>query len=137
MALDLTSLEKAITSLDTALEVYCGNTAADDSVEKEMMRDGVIQRFEYTYELCWKMLKRYLEEYGLEKPDGLTNKQFFRIGHEQGMLRDAEAWFDYLEKRNLTSHTYNEATAREVYESAADFLRDAKFLLAKLKEKAR
>jgi len=83
------------------------------------------------------MLKRYLEEYSLEKPDGLTNKQFFRMGCEQGMIRDVEAWFDYLEKRNMTSHTCNQATAEEVYQTATHFLRDARFLLAKLKEKTR
>jgi hypothetical protein len=52
------------------------------------MRDGVIQRFEYTCELLGKMLKRYVEEYGLERVDFLTGRDPFRVGDEQGPGRD-------------------------------------------------
>lgn len=97
------------------------------------MRDGVIQRFEYTFELSWKMLKRYLEEYGLERVDFLANRDLFRVGYEQGMLRDAEAWLDYLKKRNLASQTYDAATATAVYLSARALLQDGRFLLERLR----
>ena len=135
MPFDLTSLEKAVESLETALATYARAPHPPGSAEHELMRDGVIQRFEYTFELSWKMLKRYLEEYGLERVDTLTNRDLFRLGAEQDLLRDAEAWLNYLRSRNLTSHTYDEATAETVYQSARDFLRDARFLLAQLKAK--
>ena len=136
MALDLTSFEDAVASLEAALDTYRKCESPDGFIEKELMRDGVIQRFEYTFELSWKMLKRYLEQYSLEKPDGFTNKQLFRVGYEQGMLREAEAWMEFLRSRNLTTHTYDKATAQEVYDSAKKFIADAQYLLERLKEKA-
>lgn len=141
MLLDLSSFEKALDSLRTALRVYestekSPETSTDKVIEREMMRDGIIQRFEYTFELSWKMLKRYLEMYGLEKPDGFSAKQLFRVGFERGLLREVEPWFVYLENRNHTSHTYNAETAERVYNVAKDFLQDAEFLLTKLQEKA-
>lgn len=135
MGINISSLEKAVQSLATALEAYGNSPYQEGSPERELMRDGVIQRFEYTFELSWKMLKRYLEEYGLERVDFLTNRDLFRVGYEQGMLRDAEAWLDYLKKRNLTSHTYDAATAKAVYESARAFLQDGRFLLERLRKK--
>lgn len=135
MPININYLEKAIESLAVALAAYTNSTHPEGSAERELMRDGVIQRFEYTFELSWKILRRYLEEYGLERVDSLTNRDLFRVGYEQGLLRDAEAWLDFLKKRNLTSHTYQAATAQVVYQSASEFLRDARFLLERLEEK--
>ena len=135
MALDLSNLEKALVSLKTALDVYGRKTLPDTAHEKIVMRDGVIQRFEYTYELAWKMLKRYLEAYGLEKPDSLTNKELFRIGFESGLIRSPEKWFYYLKMRNQTSHAYDEVKAAEVFSASLEFASDAEFLLQKMKEK--
>ncbi len=135
MPLDTSSFEKAIGSLETALTAYANALQPEGSAERELMRDGVIQRFEYTFELAWKMLKRYLEEYGLEKVDSLTNRDLFRVGFEQGLLRDAEPWLAYLKSRNLPSHTYDQATAQAVYQSGKDFLQDARFLLTQIREK--
>ena len=137
MGIDLTSFSDAINSLRSAIEAYSNTSLPDGSVEKETMRDGVIQRFEYTFELSWKMLKRYLQMYGLERSDTLTAKELFRIGCEQGMLDKVEAWFDYHLARNKTSHTYNRVIAEGVYEVARLFVNDAQFLLDRLKEKAK
>ncbi len=87
-----------------------------------MLRDGVIQRFEFAFEVAWKTLRRYLRQYGLESVDQLTNRELFRLGFEQGLLDDPEAWFTFLRHRNLTSHVYDEATAEQVFSSAAPFL---------------
>jgi len=134
--MDLSRLEKAIVSLEEALTAYDNAQAAPGSPQKTLMRDGTIQRFEYTFEMCWKMLKRYLEEYGLERVDTFTNRELFRVGAETGLLADAELWFDYLRRRNLTSHTYDDKTAQEVFQAAAAFSHDARFLLERLKERA-
>jgi len=135
--LDLSSLEKACEALDLALKVYDKSLLPDDNSEKVLLRDGVIQRFEFTYELCWKMLKRYLEEYSLEKADGLNNRELFRIGWEQGLVSDPEKWFHYMKMRNQTSHVYDNAKAEAVYASAREFLPDAQYLLKHLKEKTK
>jgi len=133
--LDLSSLEKAVIAFKTSLEVYNQSPLQEQEAEKLLMRDGVIQRFEFTFELSWKMLKRYLELYTMEKPDGLINRDLFRIGCEQGLINDAEKWFGYLNMRNQTIHIYDEKKARAVFEAAKKFLPDAEFLLNKIKEK--
>ena len=100
-----------------------------------MLRDGVIQRFEFTFELSWKMIKRFLEEYGLEKPDGLNNRELFRAAREQGLIDDPEKWFRYLKSRNFTSHVYDDDTAAGVFEAARDFLHDARYLIDQLNQR--
>ena len=89
--LDLRSLKKAVEALKISFEIYDHNLLAEYLPEKVVLRDGVIQRFEFTFELSWKMLKRYLEEFGLEKVDGLNNRDLFRVGFEQGLLDEPEA----------------------------------------------
>ena len=135
--LDLSSLEKACEALALSLKLYDKSSLLEDNPEKVLLRDGVIQRFEFTYELSWKMLKRYLEEYSLEKADGLNNRELFRIGWEQGLISDPEKWFHYLKMRNQTSHVYDKAKASAVYATAREFLPDAQYLLKRLKEKAK
>lgn len=121
--LDLSALKKAVASLDLAL--------AQD--KDEFIRDSVIQRFEYTYELSWKFLARHLEsDLGNEYVDRLARRDLYRLGAEKGLLGDASAWFEYHTARNITSHSYNLEVAEKVYETAKRFIRDAKDLLSKL-----
>lgn len=133
MPIKLTPLEKAIDSLAEALEAHANSSFEPETPEQELMRDGVIQRFEYTFELSWKTLKRFLEEYGLERVDTLTNRELFRLGGEAGLLREVEPWLAYLRRRNQTSHIYSEEIAQEVFRAAVEFLKDAQFLLTQLK----
>ena len=135
--LDLSSLKKACEALDLALKVYDKSTLLEDSPEKILLRDGVIQRFEFTYELSWKMLKRYLDEYSLEKADSLNNRELFRIGWEQRLIADPEKWFHYLKMRNQTSHVYDKDKAEEVFAATRDFFQDAQYLLQRLSEKVK
>jgi nucleotidyltransferase substrate binding protein (TIGR01987 family) len=130
MSLDFSPLEKAINSLNRAL------VRALAAPGDEELRDACIQRFEYTFELCWKMLKRQLE---LELPnptevDGYSYRQLFRIGAERGLVQYVEAWFDYRELRNITSHTYDEEKAAKVFQALPAFAGNAEELLARLKE---
>jgi len=127
-SLDLTPLKKALDSLLFAIE----RTERERS--DDMLRDSVIQRFEYSYELCWKMLKRRLE---MDVPspefiDAMSFREMIREGAERGMIGDPLAWFEYRQKRNLTTHTYDEAVANDVYLAAVAFASDAQALLAAL-----
>lgn len=122
MSLILTPLEKALTALSEAL-------AAEKT---SLNRDATIQRFEYSFELTWKLLKRYLSENASLKEGSIKN--VFRESAKLGLLNHVENWFEYLQARNLTSHTYNEKTAEATYEAAKKFLPDAMQLLAILKE---
>lgn len=131
MALDLSSLEKAVNSLNRAL------VRSVASPGDEELRDACIQRFEYTFELSWKMLKRQLEEEvaSAAEVDGYSFKQLVRVGGERGLVADVVQWFDYREKRNLTSHVYDEEKARQVYAVLARFAESAAALLARLQER--
>lgn len=135
MPLKLTPLENALHSLEEALSAYQNSPFNAETPEKELMRDGVIQRFEYTFELSWKTLKRYLEEYGLERVDTLTNRELFRLGGEAGLLREVEPWLEYLHRQNQTSHIYSEEVAQEVFQAAVQFPKDARYLLVQLQNK--
>ena len=129
--LDLSSLEKALTRLEYAVE-RSQKVPLDEEV-----RDSVIQRFEYSYELCWKMLKRQLE-IDSQTPasiDAMGFKQMIREGAERGLIDNPEVWFEYRRQRNITSHVYNETKAISVYKTALVFLQDAKRLLQKLKQR--
>ena len=131
MSLDLSSLEKALTSLDRAIKR--SQAAPGD----EELRDSVIQRFEYTYELSWKMLKRQLEADAPspEAIDALGFKDLVREGAVSGLIADPEAWFAYREQRNITSHTYDEKKAEQVYRAALRFYGDALALFGELKKR--
>lgn len=129
--LDLTPLEKALTRLERAIE------RAKKSPQDEEIRDSVIQRFEYSYELSWKMLKRQLE---IDSPvptsiDAMDFKTMIRESAQRGLLKNPEAWFEYRRQRNITSHAYDEKKAMSVYETALIFIQDAKILLQNLKQK--
>ncbi len=130
--LEVTHLERAIKSLEEGIELF-ERSRTLDSITQEAIRDGVIQRFEFTYELCWKSLKRFLVIFGADIPPSMTMKDIYRVGFERDLIRDAELWFGYMKYRNLSSHTYDSETAEEVYSHIADFLVDANYLLNRLK----
>ena len=132
LLLDVSSLDKAVRSLSVALTAYEKNK--DDL----FVRDASIQRFEYTYELCHKMLKRYLEmtEPNAEDIDQMSFSALIRTGSERGLLLNGwDEWNKYRYARNLTSHTYNEAKAIEVCDTIPPFLNNAEYLLKTLKER--
>ncbi|PJA23848.1 MAG: nucleotidyltransferase [Alphaproteobacteria bacterium CG_4_10_14_0_2_um_filter_63_37] len=78
----------------------------------EFIRDSVIQRFEFTHELAWKMLKLRLEQ---ESIDAKSPKQVLQEALQVGWIWDGNAWSELQRMRNLTSHTYDETLAEQVY----------------------
>lgn len=80
--------------------------------ENEFIRDSVIQRFEFCYELAWKMLKLKLEDEGIE---ARTPKETSQAAVAAGLIADGNLWTELQRMRNQTSHTYDEKLAREVY----------------------
>lgn len=129
--LSIEPFEKAIVSLEQALDRH-GQDTSDD-----LIRDACIQRFEFTYELAHKMLKRFLEATSAN-PDEFDNMTFqdqIRLGNERGLLRsDWSLWKEYRRARGTTSHTYDEEKAREVFAIVPDFLSEARFLRDRLRE---
>ncbi len=131
MKLDLSSLDKAIKALIRALDEYEKNP-------NEFVKDSCIQRFEFTYELSHKFIKRYLEltEANPEEIEEMTFQQLIRRATERGLLlNDWESWKDYRKNRGKTSYSYDEETADEVFEDIPSFLKEAEFLYKQLEER--
>ncbi len=139
MKLDLSSLIKAVDSLERAVGAATDRPRMDalDDDQKDAIRAGVIQNFEFTYELCWKMLKRQLEMFspGAADIDHLSFSDLIRVGAEHGLVADPERWFEYRRQRNITSHAYDEAKADGVFAAAVAFVGDARDLLERLRER--
>ena len=135
--LDISSLIKAYNSLENALKYAEGiesNRGNNVFYAEEAARATVIQHFEYTYELSWKMMKRFIEiDEG--QSDSLTRKGLFRHAGEIGLIDDFHKWVEFHDARNLTSHTYDEETAELVYSTAKKFNQYVEQLILALNEK--
>lgn len=104
-----------------------------DEVTQNAIRAGVIQHFEFTYELSWKFIQRWLRlNASASDAEPLTRRELFRTAARYGLITDPQPWFGYSESRNLTSHTYDRAVAERVYAVAGRFLADSRFLLEQL-----
>ena len=135
MPLELGSLKKAIAALNGVLaksndaELMRGL----DEITRNAIKSGAIQHFEFTYELCWKFVKRWLEvNISPTAADGVTRRELFRLAAENRLIVDVDEWMRHHDARNLTSHTYEPAVAERVYLAAHDFARDARRLLEAL-----
>lgn len=108
----LATFGKALARMDEVVTLWHSRKLSD------LEGDGMIQRFEYTQELAWKLLKNYIEYQGEAQMGGSrdTIRQAFRLG----LIENSEPWFDMLESRNLTSHVYDEATEMTVIERIVD-----------------
>ncbi len=113
-------LSKALDSLSRGL----------NEKKTDIVRDACIQRFEFTFELSWKLLKRYIESEQNMIESNIKN--LFREAGKLGLIESVEDWFAYLDARNRTSHTYNESTAEEVFRVAHKFEKSAQFLKSRL-----
>ena len=117
MAVSLDELSKALVSLEIAL-----------TVEKtDISRDASIQRFEFCVELSWKSARKVMGT------SATAPKQVVREMAQSNLIENVEFWLKSIDQRNLSSHTYNEKLAEEVYIFAESFLEPAKQLLIKLK----
>jgi nucleotidyltransferase substrate binding protein (TIGR01987 family) len=131
-ALDLTPLSKVLERLAEGLARYRSDT------NDTQIRDGLVQRFEFAYEISHKMLKRYLETASATPAsfDAMSFADLIRTANEQGLLLgNWPDWKRYREMRSRTSHTYNEAVAVEVVAGIPGFLAEAQYLLAQLERR--
>lgn len=84
----------------------------------EYIRDASIQRFEYSFELAWKTMKRILKHKGYEVGG---SKDVFRLSAKEGLIDDPITWFGFLEMRNETVQSYDEIKAEKIYEKIPFF----------------
>lgn len=128
-SLDFSPLARAIARLEEGLHRY------EQNIDDGQIRDGLIQRFEFTYDLAHKMLRRALEAAAAnpEEIDRMSFPALIRTGGEQGLVASEwSQWRLWREMRNITSHTYDEAKALQVAAEIPGFLSEAKELLCRL-----
>lgn len=134
--LDLGPLRRALLSLEEGLDVVSDAPwfQQQNSKVQNTLIAGVIQNFEFVYEIAFKMLRRQieLESASPEDVDESNFRDVLRVGAEKGLIADVEAWFRYRKMRNITAHTYDHEKAQQVYAGTLLFIADARALLAKL-----
>ena len=96
-------------------------------------KQGVIKAFEFTHELAWNVLKDYLEYQGITGVIG--SRDAIRESFQRGLITSGEVWMGTIQSRNLSSHTYNEKTAEELYQKIlADYVTIFRQMLQKMTE---
>lgn len=128
---DTTLLQKAANRLDEILVRYNLDTS-DDAI-----RDSVIQRFEFSYSIALKTLRKYFIEraFVVEEVNQMSFNDMIRTANQLNLLKsDLELWTEFREMRNLTSHTYDEVIAQKVVSIIPQFHEEILFLLKALKK---
>ena len=114
----LENFKKALTSLE---DIYL-KPARDDRSNI----DATIQRFEFTFELAWKFLKSYFSERDIELN---YPKEVIQEAFNVSLINDEDLWIKMLKDRNMTSHTYNEKLADEIYMRIKTYVPELRNLL--------
>ena len=131
MKLDLTSLIKALAQLEKSLGYLNSDMSRADHELYLQFRAATIQAFEYTYELSWKMIKRWIAfNVGPETAEPVySRKELFRQAAKEGLISDPVRWFQYHQARNISAHTYNEDTAAKIAAFAPELAKDVGLLI--------
>lgn len=123
----LINFNNALERLKEAVEEFKQNDAND------VVRDGVIQRFEFTYELAWKATKEYLEDIGIVEKN--SPKAVIKEAYAQKLIENEKGWLLMLNDRNLTSHVYKEEIAEEIAERITNnYIHEFENLLSNLRK---
>lgn len=107
------NFQKALQKLVEAVDYIKNNDSKAEIVLDEIIKEGLIQRFEYTHELAWNVMKDYATYQGNTTVGG--SRDATREAFQLQLMSDGAVWMDMIGSRNKTSHTYNEATADEIY----------------------
>ncbi|MFE8073394.1 nucleotidyltransferase substrate binding protein [Marinobacteraceae bacterium S3BR75-40.1] len=105
----LSNFRKAYNQLDDAIHLRRERRLS------RLEEQGVIQAFEYTYELAWNVLRDFLQWQGIANLTG--SRDSIREAFNAGLIESGEVWMQMLQDRNRTSHTYNEETATQILNS--------------------
>ena len=104
---------KALVKLTQAVDLLSKQTGCETMVD-ELLQEGLIQRFEYTHELAWKVMKDYAEYQGYTDVRG--SRDAIRKALEMNLIDD-KRWMETIEDRNLTVHNYDNEIALEIYDN--------------------
>jgi len=134
--LDLTGLKTAQAAFHKALDYALSLEDEKDTYQFEAARGNLIQSFEFTFEISWKMMRRYIDnslDSGDEKIN--THKDLYRLAGQRGLIGNFYPWLDYRSARNKTSHSYDEEIAEEVYGAAKKFKADLDDFVVNIEER--
>lgn len=95
---------------DEELEIHKADAS---EVLNEIIKEGLIQRFKYTHELAWNLMRDFLSEIGNLEIYG--SKDATRAAFQAGLIRNGEVWMEMIKSRNKTSHTYNKEIAEDIF----------------------
>ncbi|RMG79142.1 MAG: nucleotidyltransferase [Bacteroidetes bacterium] len=135
---------RAFSKLDEAVHIVKSRFYTNGKFDKtkmegpdEIIIEGLIQRFEYTHELAWNVMKDFLESRGSTEIFG--SRDATREGFQKGLITDGETWMEMIKSRNKSSHTYNEKIAVDIFvrilESYHTCFEDFQAKMASIKEK--
>lgn len=113
--------------LDDLIAALAQLKAGVAEMKNDLDRDGVIQRFEFTFELVWKVIQEYAMEEGLEVA---SPREAFRTAADLGLIKDPVVWFEFLKDRNRTTHLYDEKEAKDVVSHLPSFISATESLIA-------
>ena len=118
--IDYTSLVKARNFLAEIIQ----------NAKNDYEKAGTVKAFEFCYELSWRIMKKILTFHGIDTDDA---RDVFREAAKLKLITSAEAWFSYLDKRNITVHTYRKEILDSLFFSITqEFLKDLDYFLEKL-----
>lgn len=129
----LSNYRKALAQLSKAVSIVSSQIASNND-ETDLLREGLIQRYEYTHELAWKVMKDYAEYQGISGIIG--SRDAIRQTLQIGLIED-DRWMDTISDRNLSSHNYDDETAKKIVSNIISiyyplFLKYESAMLAKL-----
>lgn len=129
--LNLTVLENSLQTLKECYEAYNNQ---EDLKLKEYIKDSCIKRFEYTYESAKKIMNKYLKKEYDKTEKELSINNIFREMYGLELIDNFENWSNYREKRNYTSHEYNNEYTYSIVEILPNFINDVEYLIKRLNE---
>lgn len=127
--LDLTNLKKWFKSLSECYQDYVNQS---DIKIKSYIEDSCIKRFEYTYETAKKIMNKFLKKEYDKSEKELSINNIFREMYGLDLINNFENWVDYREKRNFTSHEYNDSKTYIILDLIPQFIKDVEYLIISL-----
>lgn len=109
----LARLEEAVLKVRDEFQIDADGSIEEDEFLDDIIKEGIIQRFEYTHELAWNVLKDFLKNAGNTRIFG--SKDATRAAYAEGLIVQGEVWMDMIQSRNTSSHTYDETTADAIF----------------------
>jgi uncharacterized protein YutE (UPF0331/DUF86 family) len=130
LPLDTQHLQTTVRALEASVALYRRALDERQAIQQEVYRLAIVKGFELTQEVCFKLLRRRLRDFGhvARGLEATPIKELLRLGAQRGLLTldEVERWFAYRDNRNDTAHDYGDGFAHETLSLIPDFIRDVR-----------